>query len=46
MRGRKEAELTEQKVNVLIWRQIYEVLPGCRGKGKMMKLRTEMRAKY
>lgn len=30
----KKAELTEQKVNLVMWRQICEVFPECRKKGK------------
>lgn len=34
IRRRKQAEFMEQKVNLMTWRQVGEVLPECRRKGK------------
>lgn len=34
IRGRKQAEFMEQKINLMTWRQVCEVLQECRRKGK------------
>ena len=45
IRDRKNAELMQQKVTLVMWRQIYEILPECRKKEKGMKLHNEMNSK-